>query len=314
MNVRAVIFMIPKKEMLTIISLKEPLLKIYLMTGSALSVRQKKNISLRLIELHRLDLGGDGRLFTGCRSTALLEYRALPTLVGFFLCCLLLLPSPSRGLSKHIIHSQDQSVAKELIAQSDAVFSGFLQDPNVKWLSKYMTQAHGVFIVPQMLRGAFLIGKSGGTGVLLARNPVSGKWSYPGFYTIDSVSTGLQIGADASEILLLVMTEQGMEAMLSSEYTIDSEIAPHLVVAAGPSGDRKTPISADMLAYGRSMMGIISGVSLSGAVITSQRRLNTAFYGRTVSLEDILLRQVVSNYKAEPLRSRVIKAGELTFQ
>ena len=99
-------------------------------------------------------------------------------------------------------------------------------------------------------------------------------------------------------------------AQISSELKIDHEVAPHLVVVAGPSGERKSPLSADMLAYGRSMMGIIRGVSLTGSVITPQHAFNTAFYRKTVSLEDILFRQVVNNYTAETLRGRIIQASE----
>ncbi|MDU9048900.1 MAG: lipid-binding SYLF domain-containing protein [Candidatus Electrothrix sp. Rat3] len=174
----------------------------------------------------------------------------------------------------------------------------------MKWFRGNIGIARGVFIAPQMLRGAFLIGGSRGSGLLLARDLATGKWSYPGFYAINSVSTGLQIGADASEIILLVMTEQGMNAMLSSEFKIDSEG----MVAAGPIGDASPQDSADILAFARSMRGSISGVSLAGAVITPRSSLNTAYYGRPVNLEDILVRQMVSNYKAESLRRRIATA------
>lgn len=199
--------------------------------------------------------------------------------------------------------------AKELVAQSDRLLSYFLEDPNAKWFQDHIKVARGIFVVPQLLRGTFLIGSSSGSGVLLAHDPVSGKWSYPGFYTIDSVSTGLQIGADASEIILLIMTEQGMQAMLLSRFTVDSKV----VVAAGTFGQianmQRSARSADILAFARSMMGIISGVSLTGAVITPRSRLNNAFYGRPVSLKDILVRQVVSNCMAESLRKKIIAAG-----
>lgn len=287
------------------------------MTGSVLNVRLKKNISLKLIKLYT-----DGRSFLLNRSVALHEKRAtrtIPRLVFFNLifCSLLFLPSPSWALFNNIKHlpylphSQDMLDAKELVAQSDKLLSVFLEDPNMKWFQRHINAARGVFIVPQLFRGAFLIGSSGGSGVLLAHDPVSGKWSYPGFYTIDSVSTGLQIGADASEIILLIMTEQGMQAMLLSQFKIDSNI----VVAAVTFGNRasqqstRSARSADILAFARSMMGIISGVSLTGAVITPRSTLNNAFYGKPVSLEDILVCQVVSNYKAESLRKRVIAAG-----
>ena len=219
-----------------------------------------------------------------------------------FSCCVLPL-SPSLGFSKTVQRSQDFLDARELVTKSDFVLRGFLEDPHMKWFQRNIGTARGVFIVPQMLRGAFLIGSSGGSGVLLARNPATGKWSYPGFYAINSVSMGLQIGADASEIVLLVMTEQGMNAMLSPEFKINLEG----VMAAGPTGDGPPQNPADILAFARSMMEIISGVSLAGAVITPCGSLNTAYYGRPVSLKDILVRQMASNYKAESLRKRVAR-------
>jgi lipid-binding SYLF domain-containing protein len=270
---------------------------------------RKKNFSLKLIKLvtlHTFNPCKYDRFSVGGRSFLVSGEQTLSSVLGLFLCCLVFLPSPSWGFSNNILYSQEQRDARELVAQSDAVLYEFLQDPNVKWLRKHLAKARGILIVPQMFRGTFLIGKSGGPGVLLARDPVSEKWSYPGFYTIDSVSTGLQIGADASEIILLIMTEQGMKAMLRPEFTITSRS----LVAAGPNGDERSQLSADILAYGRSMKGIISGVSLTGSVITPQSALTTAFYGRTVSMEDVLVHQRVSNYKAGSLRRRIKDAGE----
>ncbi|MCI5139713.1 MAG: hypothetical protein D3922_15180 [Candidatus Electrothrix sp. AR1] len=222
--------------------------------------------------------------------------------VGLLFCCVLIL-YPSRGFSKTVQRSQDLLDAGELVTKSDAVLRVFLEDPNMEWFRGNIGTARGVFIAPQMLRGAFLIGSSRGSGLLLARDSVTGKWSYPGFYAIDSVSMGLQIGADVSEIILLIMTKQGMNAMLSPEFKIDSKI----VVEAGLVGDGPPQDSADILAFARSMRGV-HGVSLGGAVITPRSSLNTAYYGRPVSLEDILACQIVSNDKAESLRRRIATA------
>ena len=224
-------------------------------------------------------------------------------MVGLLFCCVFIV-YPSRGFSKTVSFSQDLLEAGELVTKSDAVLRVFLEDPNMKWFRRNIGTSRGVFIAPQMLRGAFLIGSSRGSGLLFARDPATGTWSYPGFYAIDSVSMGLQIGADASEIILLVMTEQGLNAMLSSEFKIDSKI----VVEAGPIGDGSPQDAVDIQAFARSMRGIINGVSLGGAVITPRSSLNTAYYGHPVSLEDILVRQRASNDKAESLRRRVVTA------
>lgn len=224
--------------------------------------------------------------------------------VGLLFCCVLIL-YPSRGFSKNALLQQDLLDAGELVTKSDAVLRVFLEDPNMEWFRGNIGTVRGVFIAPQMLRGAFLIGSSRGSGLLLARDSVTGTWSYPGFYAIDSVSMGLQIGADASEIILLIMTEQGMNAMLSPEFKIDSKIDSKIVVKAGLVGDGPPQDAVDILAFARSMRGIINGVALGGAVITPRSSLNTAYYGHPVSLEDILVRQRASNDKAESLRRRI---------
>jgi lipid-binding SYLF domain-containing protein len=122
---------------------------------------------------------------------------------------------------------------------------------------------------------------------------------------------GLQIGADALEIILLIMTEQGMNAMLSPEFKIDSKVDSKIVVKAGLVGDGPPQDAVDILAFARSMRGIIRGVALGGAVITPRSSLNTAYYGRPVSLKDILVRQRASNDKAESLRRRIATAPKV---
>lgn len=218
----------------------------------------------------------------------------------FLFSCLCLLP-PVGTASSRIPQLQEISDALELVNKSDTTLQVFLHYPNIKWFRKNISTARAVFIAPQILRGEFLIGNSGGSGILLARDSVSGKWSYPGFYEINSISMGLQIGADASELILLVMTEQGMNALLQPELRMGAKI----IAAAGPVGNGTPPYRADIIAYARSMMGIISGISLTGAVITPRNALNNAYYGRSVTLRDILLQRIVRNYQAESLRRRL---------
>ncbi|XOF32745.1 MAG: lipid-binding SYLF domain-containing protein [Candidatus Electrothrix sp. YB6] len=198
--------------------------------------------------------------------------------------------------------SQDALNAEELIKKSDAVLQSFLAAPNMERFRNNINKASGVFIVPQMLRGKFLIGRSGGAGLLLARDPDTGTWRHPAFYTLDSVSTGLQIGADASEIILLVMTEKGMKAMLSPEFNITGQ---DVSVAAGSVGDEHSRPSADILAFTRSMKGIFGGVFLAGAVITPRPQWNKAYYGKPVTVQDILMQHAAGSRRADLLRSRL---------
>ena len=192
---------------------------------------------------------------------------------------------------------EDFSKPDELVLNSEAVFKSFMADTNMEWFQNNVSLAKGIFIVPRMLRGGFIFGGSGGSGALLAQNRETGKWSYPAFYTMGSVSFGLQIGADATEIILLVMTDKGMEAMLSKEFKLGGDVT----LAAGPLGRSAKAQTADILAYGRSK-GAFAGLAIDGAVIAPRHEWNNTYYGKEVLLVDILINQTVSNPKAENLR------------
>jgi lipid-binding SYLF domain-containing protein len=210
---------------------------------------------------------------------------------------LVLLFTVALVLPRHEARASDASEAQALVLKSDAVFRSFMADPNMKWFHKNSHRARGIFIVPQMLRGGFIIGGSGGSGVLLTRDTKTGVWSYPAFYTMGSVSIGLQIGADASELVLLVMTDKGINAMLSNEFKLGADVA----VAAGPVGATAKAQTADVLAFGRSK-GAFGGVTIEGAVIAPRDKWNAAFYGKPVSPVDILIKRTVANPQAEALR------------
>lgn len=193
---------------------------------------------------------------------------------------------------------EDFSKPDELVLKSEAVFKSFMADPKLEWLHQNVGQAKGIFIVPRMIRGGFFIGGSGGSGALLAKHRETGKWSYPAFYTMGSVSFGMQIGADASELVLLVMSDKGMDAMLSNEFKLGGDVA----LAAGPVGETAKAQTADVLAYGRSK-GAFVGVAVDGSVIAPRYEWNTTYYGKEMSLVDILINQTVNNPGADNLRA-----------
>jgi SH3 domain-containing YSC84-like protein 1 len=174
----------------------------------------------------------------------------------------------------------------------------------MEWFQRNVGAARGIFIVPQMLRGGFIIGGSGGRGVLLAQDPVSAQWSSPAFYSMGSVSLGFQAGADASELILLIMTDRGLKAMLSTDYKIGADVA----VAAGPVGASAKAQTADILAFGRSQ-GLYGGVSVEGAAISPLDDWNRQYYGKPVEVFDILINQKWHNPQADGLRRIMPKPG-----
>ena len=119
-----------------------------------------------------------------------------------------------------------------LVDQSQITLGNFVSDPNMGWLVNNVQNAKAVLIVPSMLKGGFFLGGSGGRGVLLVRDEKSGKWHGPGFYTLGSVSFGLQFGGKKAEVIMLVMTQKGLESLYASSFKLGGDVA----VAAGPAG------------------------------------------------------------------------------
>ncbi|MDR2550904.1 MAG: lipid-binding SYLF domain-containing protein [Desulfobulbus sp.] len=190
----------------------------------------------------------------------------------------------------------------ELVDRATSVYKGFLADPNLEWFRNNVGSARGILIVPQMLRGGFIIGGSGGRGLLVAQDAATNKWSSPAFYSMGSVSVGFQIGADVSEIILLIMTDRGLDAMLSTDYKIGADVA----IAAGPIGGSAKAQTADILAFGRSQ-GAYGGVSLEGAAISPLVDWNARYYGQPVQIFDILINQKWNNRQADSLRQLLPK-------
>lgn len=224
--------------------------------------------------------------------------------------CALLLALLTFPLSISSASADNFDKAQSLILKSQAVFNSFMHDPAMVWFHDNVDQAYGIFVVPQMLRGGFIIGGSGGSGVLLVRDRRTDTWSYPAFYTMTSLSLGLQAGADASEMVLMIMTEEGLNAMLSTELKLGADIS----VAAGPVGKNTKAQTADVLAFGRAK-GVFGGISFEGALITPRNQWNNAYYGgKMLTPIDILLRHFVSNPQADQLRQAMPSRKPIIYQ
>ncbi len=203
--------------------------------------------------------------------------------------------------------ANDYSEPQALVDQSTIVFQRFKEDPNMTWFRDNVQYAKAIFIVPQMLKAGFVIGGSGGSGALLSRDMKTGDWSYPAFYTMGSVSLGLQIGGETSEIILMIMTDKGMDSMLTTAFKLGADAT----VAAGPVGTGVKAATTDILAFAKSK-GAFAGISIEGAVIKPRDKWNAAYYGKPVSPADITIRHTVTNPHADKLRALVIEQGKQT--
>jgi lipid-binding SYLF domain-containing protein len=204
--------------------------------------------------------------------------------------------------------AQAASKAEELVTKAQLSVQGMSKDTAIgEFVRRHLKNAKGVLIVPQMLKGAFGVGAEGGSGVLLVKD-AKGTWSYPAFYTLGAVSLGFQIGGSASEVMLLLMTDKGVNAIVDGNRI---KLGADLGVAAGPVGGGAeaavTLGSADVLVYSRSK-GAYIGISLEGSVIEPRKSLNKEYYGAEVESKPIVIDRKYSNAHANGLRGALSAA------
>jgi lipid-binding SYLF domain-containing protein len=194
--------------------------------------------------------------------------------------------------------------AQDLVDKARATVADFKADPDMTWFRDHIGDAKAVMVVPVLLKAGFILGGSGGHGALLERDPATGSWSYPAFYFMGSVTFGLQIGGEAAEVVLMIMTERGKAAFLSTEFKLGADVS----VAAGPIGAGAQAATVDVLAFSRTK-GLFGGLTVEGAVIEPRDSWNRAYYDANVTATDVLVRRSVSNPGAEPLRRVVAGAS-----
>lgn len=196
-----------------------------------------------------------------------------------------------------------------LVDNSTTTLQQFIADPNMKSIGGLARRAQGILIIPQMLRGGFVVGGTGGSGILLARNQETQTWKGPAFYTIGSVTFGLQIGAEASQVVMLIMTSKGLNSMLSSSFKLGAEVT----IAAGPVGGGAKAATADILAYSRSK-GAFGGFTVEGAVMQTKDGWNTSYFGEHVTPTEILITEGVTNKHADDIKKILSKVAAPTTQ
>jgi SH3 domain-containing YSC84-like protein 1 len=168
-------------------------------------------------------------------------------------------------------------------------------------MSNLLGRARGVLVVPDLVKGGFILGAQYGTGVLLARDG-SGRWSGPAFYSIAAGSVGLQIGLQDAEAVYVIMTEGGLRAVVENQFKAGAEAGVAVaVVGAGASADTTTNVGADIYAFSRAV-GLYGGATLDGAAILPRHSWNAAYYGGAPTPEDILFKHTVDSPQADRLR------------
>jgi lipid-binding SYLF domain-containing protein len=156
-----------------------------------------------------------------------------------------------------------------------------------------LAHAKCVAVVPSMVNIAFIFGGRHGKGVATCRT--ANGWSAPAPIDITGGSWGLQIGGQATDLVMLIMNQKGMDHLLSSKFKVGGEVTG----AAGPVGremaaDTDWKMKAEILSYSRSR-GLFAGVDLNGASIKQDKDETAVLYGgKVIPFENILGGKVVA--------------------
>ena len=155
-----------------------------------------------------------------------------------------------------------------------------------------LRQAKAVMIVPKLLKGGFIVGGEGGDGVMM----VHGKsgWSGPAFYALGAASFGLQIGLEQSEVILLIMTQKGLDGVLRNEFKIGAQAGISVAtLGSGVEGAIGGASLPDVVVWS-SATGLYGGLTIDGSVIRAEPNQDSEYYGRHLTSRDVLFGHVDS--------------------
>jgi len=197
------------------------------------------------------------------------------------------------------------SDAAALVQKSQATITAFATHNDFPTLRPALAKARAVLIFPSVVKAGFVLGGSGGSGVLLVHDISAGRWLGPAFYTMGAASIGLQAGVSAAEVVMVVQSQKALDSLYTNKLKLGGDAS----IAVGPKGaGAGASLTADFVVYSTAK-GVYAGLSLEGSVLDVRQALNEAYYGRPVAPVDILVKRSVHNPAADGLRVAVKNAA-----
>ena len=202
--------------------------------------------------------------------------------------------------------ASDASDAKDLVDKSSVTISSLANDPDFASIGPALGRAKAVLILPQVLKAGFVLGGSGGSGVLMVRDAKTGDWSGPAFYTMGSASLGLQAGASSAEMLMVINSQKALDSLYTNKLKLGGDAS----VAVGPKGvGAGASVSADFIVYAKAK-GAFAGISVDGSVLDVRQKLNAGYYGKDITPLDILVKREALNPDSAALQATLKKTAK----
>jgi SH3 domain-containing YSC84-like protein 1 len=189
---------------------------------------------------------------------------------------------------------------KRLEAAAEA-FKEVMGIPDKSIPQDLLEKAECIVIIPDLKKGAFIVGGKYGKGFVSCRKKDGVGWSAPGSIRIEGGSVGFQIGGSEMDVFMLVMNDRGMERLLGDKFTLGADAT----VAAGPVGrvaqaETDARMTAEILAWSRAR-GLFAGIALNGATMREDDDWNQDLYGKPLKNREIVSGSVAPTKSAAPL-------------
>lgn len=192
--------------------------------------------------------------------------------------------------SAPIIARAETNLEQVRMDRATRVFREIMDAPDQDIPSDLLGRSECVVVIPSMKKAGFIFGGRYGKGVVSCRKAQGmGPWGPPSMITLGGGSFGLQIGAAAVDVVMLVMNPSGIDRLLQDKFTLGGDVS----AAAGPVGrsasaETDAQMNAKILTYSRSQ-GVFAGLELKGAVLKQDREGNENLYKRAIEAREILL-------------------------
>ena len=202
-----------------------------------------------------------------------------------------LIGAVSIGAGMAALRPAQASDQQDIVDQSRITLDHLRTDKAFGTARSLLGNARGALIVPHIVKAGFFFGGEGGNGVLLAR--AGQGWSQPAFYTMGSASFGLQLGVQVSEMVVILRTERALQTVINDHYKVGATADITLATLGSSAEAASSGAVADIIVWA-STSGAYAGLSLDGSLIESRPAWDRAYYGRNVSVAEILADKVTA--------------------
>lgn len=198
-----------------------------------------------------------------------------------------------------------QAEQQDLVDRATLTAQGMMTAPEGRDARGLMQRAHGALVCPRIFQVGFVLGGRGGNCVLVGRS--NGNWSYPAFYGLSSGSIGLQAGIQDSELLFVILTQRGLQALIDNQFKVGADAGVSFATyGTGVSSSTTGTFQADIVAFARSR-GLFAGLSFDGSLISVRSDWNAAYYGKPIAAQQLVTEGEGANPGAAPLREVLAK-------